>query len=101
VLVLDETDSGIDLRALIKTLGSRDMLEVYCEGGGRLATSLLAADLVDRLEINYGAVLLGSGGPDIGDLGVSDMSRARRMHVTNVTILDDDLLVTLEREETS
>jgi diaminohydroxyphosphoribosylaminopyrimidine deaminase / 5-amino-6-(5-phosphoribosylamino)uracil reductase len=99
VLVLDESERGVDLQALLKNLGSRDFLEIYCEGGARLATSLLAGDLVDRLELNYGPLILGRGGPEIGDVGVDHMTSARRMRVVAVDVLDDDVLVVLERGE--
>jgi diaminohydroxyphosphoribosylaminopyrimidine deaminase / 5-amino-6-(5-phosphoribosylamino)uracil reductase len=99
VLLLDEAEPGVDLQALLKNLGSRDFLEVYCEGGARLASSLLAGDLVDRLELNYGPVVLGRGGPEIGDVGVERMASARRLRVVAVEALDDDVLVVLERGE--
>jgi diaminohydroxyphosphoribosylaminopyrimidine deaminase/5-amino-6-(5-phosphoribosylamino)uracil reductase len=97
VLVLDENDSGVDIRELMKNLGSREFLEVYCEGGGRLATSLLGHDHVDRLELHYGAVLLGRGGPDIGDIGVDGIDAAPRWRVVDVSQLGDDVLVRLDR----
>jgi diaminohydroxyphosphoribosylaminopyrimidine deaminase / 5-amino-6-(5-phosphoribosylamino)uracil reductase len=99
VLVLEESENGVDLRALLKNLGSRDFLEVYCEGGGELATSLLAADLVDRMELNYGAVLLGRGGPEIGDLGVGGIASAPRWQPVEVESLDDGVIVVVERGE--
>ena len=71
VAVLASSPEGIDLFDLATFLGARRFLEVYCEGGARLATSLLKADLVNRLELHYGSALIGSGGPGIGDLGVT------------------------------
>jgi diaminohydroxyphosphoribosylaminopyrimidine deaminase/5-amino-6-(5-phosphoribosylamino)uracil reductase len=49
VLALPESDEGVDLTALVADLGGRGWLEIYCEGGARLATSLLREELVDRL----------------------------------------------------
>jgi diaminohydroxyphosphoribosylaminopyrimidine deaminase / 5-amino-6-(5-phosphoribosylamino)uracil reductase len=99
VLVLEEESGGVDLVALLKALGSRDMLEIYCEGGGRLASSLLAHGLIDRLELNYGAVLLGRGGPDLGDLGIATIDDAPRWVVDEVVHSGDDVLVSLGRKE--
>lgn len=97
VLVLDGSDEGVDLEHLVRDLGGRDFLQVYCEGGARLATSFLKHDLVDRLQLHYGPKMTGAGGPSIGDLGVGSMPEVRAWRVTDGTRLGDDLLVTLER----
>ncbi|HYP22907.1 MAG TPA: bifunctional diaminohydroxyphosphoribosylaminopyrimidine deaminase/5-amino-6-(5-phosphoribosylamino)uracil reductase RibD, partial [Actinomycetota bacterium] len=46
VLVLPEESGGVDLGALLDALGSRNVVEVLCEGGPRLASSLVRDDLV-------------------------------------------------------
>jgi diaminohydroxyphosphoribosylaminopyrimidine deaminase/5-amino-6-(5-phosphoribosylamino)uracil reductase len=101
VVVLPATHRGhVDLEELVAHLGARDVVELYCEGGAELATALLKDDLVDRLEIHYGPVLAGRGGPDIGDLGVVAMKDALRFRTVDVHRSGDDVLVTLMREET-
>ncbi|MDP9224674.1 MAG: bifunctional diaminohydroxyphosphoribosylaminopyrimidine deaminase/5-amino-6-(5-phosphoribosylamino)uracil reductase RibD [Actinomycetota bacterium] len=70
VLVLERSDEGVDLRHLLRELGSRDLLQVYCEGGAALATSLMKQDLVDRLQLHYGPKIAGGDGPSIADLGL-------------------------------
>lgn len=99
VLVLPSPDpeGGVDVAALLRELGRRGMVEVYCEGGARLATRLLALDLVDRLEVHRGAVVIGEGGPSIGSLGSSSMSDATRWRLTSSQALGDDLVTTYER----
>lgn len=96
VLVLDEADGGVDLEALMKHLGERGILDVYCEGGAVLATSLLRARLVQRLELFYGAVVVGSGGPEIGDLGVGTLAGAPRWTPVERRAVGDGFLITLE-----
>jgi diaminohydroxyphosphoribosylaminopyrimidine deaminase / 5-amino-6-(5-phosphoribosylamino)uracil reductase len=101
---------GVDLRALVhgslRTWKVPDrpfpavVTEVLCEGGGRLATSLLAGDLVDRLELHYGAVVLGAGGPAIGDVGVRGIEDATRWTCTDVLRRDDDVIVTYDKTTT-
>jgi len=76
VLVLPAAPGGVDLDALIVEAGRRGLLEIFCEGGAALATSLLAQGLVDRLEVHLGAKMVGYGGPSIGDLGVTTMDDA-------------------------
>jgi diaminohydroxyphosphoribosylaminopyrimidine deaminase/5-amino-6-(5-phosphoribosylamino)uracil reductase len=99
VAVLSETASGVDLAELLDLLGRRDVVELYCEGGGRLATSLLAEHLVDRLEVFHAPILLGSGGPGLGDIGVATISDALRWKVSSVERLGDDSLTVLDRLE--
>lgn len=97
VLVLDGAPEGVALRPLLEELGSRDLVEVLCEGGARLATSLLREDLVDRLEIHFGPLLTGAGGAAIGDLGVRSMRDAGRWFPSSLGRCEDDVLVELER----
>ena len=91
---------GVDLDALLDLLGDRDVVEVYVEGGGEVATSLLRDGLVDRLELHYGPTMLGRGGPDIGDIGVLAMSDAPRYTTVDVRRMGDDIAVVLMREGT-
>ena len=98
VLVLPGDERGVDLPALIADLGRRGMTEVFCEGGGELATSLLRAGLVDRLEVHQGGVLLGAGGPEIGDLGIESMAETPRWKRVAVESVGDDVIVVWERD---
>jgi diaminohydroxyphosphoribosylaminopyrimidine deaminase/5-amino-6-(5-phosphoribosylamino)uracil reductase len=98
VIVLPAVERGVDIGALLQLLGERDVLEVYCEAGARLATSLIHDDLVDRLELHYGAVLLG-GGAALGDVGVASIGDAKRFRRIALETAGDDVIVTLERRE--
>lgn len=93
-------ERAVDLVALIEELGRRGWLEVLCEGGGELATALLRADLVDRLELHHGPVLIGRGGPDIGDLGLSSMDEAIAWRLEDVQRMDQDVVTVYVRERT-
>ncbi|CAN5696721.1 bifunctional diaminohydroxyphosphoribosylaminopyrimidine deaminase/5-amino-6-(5-phosphoribosylamino)uracil reductase RibD [soil metagenome] len=97
VLVLPRSTEGVDLAVMLDALGQRNWLELYVEAGGRLATSLLRADLVDRLDIHHGPVLLGRGGPEIGELGVAAMDDAPRWLLLSADAVDDDVLMSYER----
>jgi diaminohydroxyphosphoribosylaminopyrimidine deaminase / 5-amino-6-(5-phosphoribosylamino)uracil reductase len=88
----------VDLDALIVALGRRGWLELYCEGGARLSTSLLRADLVNRLDLHMGPVLLGRGGPDLGDLGVPTIAEAGRWRLLGSESAGDDVLLSYERD---
>ena len=97
VIVLPERDRGVDVGALLEKLGARNFLEVYCEGGATLATTLLRDDLVERVEMNVGPLFLGRGGPDIGPLGIATIGDAPRWATTDVSRWGDDALMTLVR----
>ncbi|HVM36195.1 MAG TPA: bifunctional diaminohydroxyphosphoribosylaminopyrimidine deaminase/5-amino-6-(5-phosphoribosylamino)uracil reductase RibD [Actinomycetota bacterium] len=97
VVVPPGADGGVDVDALIRHLGERDVLDLICEGGAELGTTLLRLDLVDRLEIHYGPVVAGRGGPDIGDLGVTSMTDAHRWSTVGVERSGPDAIVLLER----
>jgi diaminohydroxyphosphoribosylaminopyrimidine deaminase / 5-amino-6-(5-phosphoribosylamino)uracil reductase len=97
VWVLAESSEGVDLPELLTELARRDVLHVFCEGGAELATSLLKAQLADRLEIHTGALVLG-GGPSIQDLGVANIDGALRWNLVSSAASGDDVISVYEPE---
>lgn len=61
--------------AFVRELKKRPGGRIILMGGGELATSLLAADLVDEVGLNIHPILLGAGVPTFRDPG-------RRLHLT-------------------
>lgn len=53
---------GLDLKEVLAALADRGINTVLCEGGGVLAASLLAGDLVDRIHLFLAPRLIGAGG---------------------------------------
>lgn len=98
IVVLPAVDRGVDLTALLDDLGARGWLEILCEGGAELATSLLRADLVDRLELHHGPVLTGRGGPEIGELDIHSMQDALSWDLVSVDREDQDVLTVYDRK---
>ena len=96
VLVLGEKAGKIDLDALLQAMAERGWLEVYCEGGAELATSLLRTELADRLEIIHGSVMVGRGGAAIGELGLAAMAEAQEFVLAQVERLGSDVLTIYE-----
>ena len=99
VLVLAGPGERVDLAGLLDALGGgqgarRDWVELLCEGGAALATSLLSSGLVDRLSLHHGPVLLGAGGPAVGPVGVGSMSEALRWSCEEVRRIGDDVITT-------
>jgi diaminohydroxyphosphoribosylaminopyrimidine deaminase/5-amino-6-(5-phosphoribosylamino)uracil reductase len=87
---------GVDVAYVLGELGRRGVLEVYCEAGPTLAAALLTDDLVDRLEIHHGPIVLGAG-PTLTDIGVGTIEDAKRFKQVSVQMIADDVLITSER----
>ena len=82
----------LDPTGLLKTLGTAGLTRVFCEGGGQLAASLLAHDLVDELHVFSAGIALGAEGhPGIGALGVVRLAEAPRFQLVDVRALQGDV----------
>lgn len=83
----------IDLRAAMAALGQAGLTRVFCEGGGQLAASLLAAGLTERLALfSAGCVIGAEGQPGIGALGIGRLAEAPRLHLREIRPLGPDML---------
>jgi len=89
---------GLDVAAVLARLGAMGCKSVLAEGGGRLAASLIAGDLVDRLEWLRAPLALGAGGkPAIGDLPHGALGQAPRWTRVALRELGPDLWESYER----
>lgn len=97
VLLLPETAGGVDLAALLRELGARNVMGLLCEGGPRLAASLVHHGLVSKYQFFLAPKLVGAEGlSGLGPLGLALMGEAVGLsrRGTPVSYLDEDLLVT-------
>jgi diaminohydroxyphosphoribosylaminopyrimidine deaminase/5-amino-6-(5-phosphoribosylamino)uracil reductase len=58
----------MSLRAILKELGTREILHVLLEAGAELNGSALRADLVDKLALFYAPKIMGTGGVPLAEL---------------------------------
>jgi riboflavin biosynthesis pyrimidine reductase len=65
-----DKNGGVSLRDLLGELGKRGIASVMVEGGSDIITSLLKANLVDKMVILTAPKIMGKGLEAIGDLGV-------------------------------
>jgi diaminohydroxyphosphoribosylaminopyrimidine deaminase / 5-amino-6-(5-phosphoribosylamino)uracil reductase len=72
VLACAPGPSGLDPASMLQALGAAGITRVFCEGGGQLAASLLAAGLVDRLAVFSAGHVFGAD----ARAGVGDLARA-------------------------
>ena len=95
VLRVPRAPAGIDLDAALGALWDAGVRSVLCEGGGRLGSALLAADVVERLYLFYAARFFGAEGTP-AFVGVPE-SAPGAWQVSEMRQLGSDLLVQVER----
>jgi diaminohydroxyphosphoribosylaminopyrimidine deaminase/5-amino-6-(5-phosphoribosylamino)uracil reductase len=91
--IFDDAAETVHLRtrdpeAALKDLFARDRQHVFLEGGPTLAAAFLAAELVDEAVAYVAPMLLGAGRSAVGDLGITTITDALHLPVTDVTLLD-------------
>lgn len=84
---------GVSLPALVAALRERGVTALMVEGGSRLITALLRERLATRLAVTVAPKLLGEGLAAIGDLGISQLDDAYRLHDIQVQPYGADLVI--------
>lgn len=80
-----------DLGAVLASLFDDGVRSVFVEGGPTLASAFLRAGLADEIVAYVAPTLLGGPVVALGDLGVPTIDRQRRLRLTSVELLGDDL----------
>ena len=89
---------GVDLTAAIKILKENGVSTLLVEGGGTLAASFLRLDAIDVIEWFRAPLILGGDGRGaIGDLGLEELSLAKRFDRIDLRELGDDIYERYER----
>ncbi len=84
----------VDPVSALEALGEQGLTRVFCEGGGALAASLLAADMVDELVgFTAGLALGAEGQPSIGALGNHRLAEAKRFKLAETRAVGNDVLM--------
>ncbi len=79
-----QPDGQLDISALFQRLGDRGLTRVLCEGGGRLAGALLAADLVDEVVTYTAGLVLGEDAvAAVGSMAVGALALAPRFRLAD------------------
>ncbi len=73
---------------------------MFVEGGPTLASSFVRAGLADELLVYLAPTLLGGPRLATGDLGVATIADQRRLTITTIERLGEDLLVVATPEGT-
>ena len=66
---------GISIKDIMQKLSEIGVTRLLCEGGGKLAASLIRSELVDEIVTFHGGLTIGADGfPSIGKLGVCSLT---------------------------
>ncbi|MFO8034609.1 MAG: bifunctional diaminohydroxyphosphoribosylaminopyrimidine deaminase/5-amino-6-(5-phosphoribosylamino)uracil reductase RibD [Candidatus Bipolaricaulota bacterium] len=93
---LPSTGGRVELVALLGELAREGVDSVLLEGGGEVAWSFLAEELVNKVTLFYGPLILGgrTAVPGVGGEGVDDPSRGFRLCDLSVQRVGEDIMVT-------
>ena len=91
VTCLPNAQGKVDLRAMQKDLGQRNINEVHIEAGFKLNGSLLTAGVVDELLVYLAPLLIGQG-MGMANLGPFEaLSQALKLDIQNVIPIGNDI----------
>ena len=77
----------------LKTLAEQEIHHVWLEGGPTVAAAFLEAGLVDEVVAYLAPVLLGSGAPAVGDIGIRTIDQALRLTPHEITTIGPDIRI--------
>ena len=93
VLIMNKDRSGmVNLPNLLKELGKRKITSVLVEGGSEIVTSLLKANLVDKMIIPIAPKIIGKGLEAIGDLNIKKIKDAIKFSSFKTMKKGDDII---------
>ncbi len=92
LVVKKDKNGGVSLRDLLRELGKKGIASVMVEGGSDIITSLLKANLVDKMIILTAPKIMGKGLEAIGDLGVCKIKDTIKFSSFKTMRRGDDLV---------
>ncbi len=94
----DLAKPGLDLSAVLRALAEKGISRLLVEGGARVASSFVAADLVDEIRLLRGPATVGADGvPALDALPLAAITQSPAFRVRASETLDSDTLTTYER----
>jgi diaminohydroxyphosphoribosylaminopyrimidine deaminase/5-amino-6-(5-phosphoribosylamino)uracil reductase len=82
-----------DLDEALRELFERGIRHAFVEGGPTLASSFIAAGLVDEYLIYLAPALIGGDRTAVGDIGVNTIADARKLSIRAIERVGDDVLI--------
>jgi GTP cyclohydrolase II len=84
---------GLDISAVLRQLYSEGIRSVLVEGGPRVLTSLLAADMADRVIISISPQIRGQGPGTVGELDNGTAAYGLPLNDRSVHLVGDTIIV--------
>ena len=98
VLVVEGDDTGsVNLCELLNKLKQFSITSILIEGGGAVLTSFYQQKLWDRLSVFIAPMFMGKGLEVLGDLSITHLSQAERMHWVHYEQLDEVMYCQIKR----
>ena len=96
VEILDPGPGGVDLRALLDVLGSRDLVSVLVEGGSGVLGAAFDAGIVDKVVAMLAPRIIGGASAPgaVGGAGVPSLAASALLRDVSVETAGPDLVVT-------
>ncbi|GAB3237135.1 pyrimidine reductase family protein [Glycomyces halotolerans] len=82
---------AVDFHAAVKALRERGLRQILCEGGPTVFGDLIAADLVDELDLTVSPLLVGGGSIRVSEGSTSEA--ARRLRLRHVLEAEGNLIL--------
>ncbi|WP_137990564.1 bifunctional diaminohydroxyphosphoribosylaminopyrimidine deaminase/5-amino-6-(5-phosphoribosylamino)uracil reductase RibD [Streptomyces vilmorinianum] len=99
VVRLPRAERGLSVPALLDALHERGVRSVLLEGGPTLAGAFVAAGAVDKVVGYLAPVLLGGGPNALAEAGITTITEAFRLDVTETVRIGPDLRITATPKE--
>ncbi|HIF09885.1 MAG TPA: RibD family protein [Sneathiellales bacterium] len=96
VVRIDDDERGVDLRAVLQALVTRDLHRVLVEGGGAIHRSFMDARLLDTLHLYLAGLVIPGGKPWVAGAPVERLQDALRLGRPRTTALGDDILLSYD-----
>ena len=98
VIRVAATGAGLDIMAVMRSLAEKGITRLMVEGGARVASSFVAADLADEIWLLRGPQAIGTGGvPALGALPLAAITQSPAFKVRASETLGKDTLTIYER----
>ncbi|MGL4742970.1 MAG: bifunctional diaminohydroxyphosphoribosylaminopyrimidine deaminase/5-amino-6-(5-phosphoribosylamino)uracil reductase RibD [Dermatophilaceae bacterium] len=90
-----------DPAEVLAALHPRGVHRALLEGGPTLAAAFLLSGLIDEVVVYLAPALLGAGPAAVGELGISSITDAVRLHTVDVTTVGGDVRITARPQRRS
>lgn len=99
IMIPEQNENRINLKACLTNLGERGISSILVEGGSRIITSFMKERLVDKLIAITAPKILGQGVDAIGNLDILRVDNSIRLDIVKISRKGVDIIIeaTLEK----